>query len=137
MIQTTLTMKRPMLESAGFSTRVDAPAVAHPSGPLDDLAGLTPFLLADRLAQVWSRNARRLEDLDRLRDKIDAARRRLSSSSSGRALGEAYLRRLIEKKDACLASIRSDRRAAVGLVRECERRQALSNHSPLRRAVGV
>lgn len=134
---TTLPMKRLMLESSGFSTRIDTPAVAQPSGLLDDLAGLSPFLLADRLAQVWSRNARRLEDLDRLRDKIDAARRRLSASSSARALGEAYLRRLIEKQDACRAAIRADRRTAVGLVRECERRQALSNPSPLRRAVGV
>jgi hypothetical protein len=137
MMSTTLPMNVRPSEFAARAPRLDAATPPRPFGPTEDLSGLSSFHLADRLAQVWTRNARRIEGLDDLRDRIAAARRHLATSASGRALGESYLRRLLEKQDACRAALRADRRTAMALVRECEARSGNSaSSSPLRRAAG-
>ncbi|WP_165244933.1 hypothetical protein [Paludisphaera soli] len=138
MMSTTMPVSARISNFSTRATRLDAATAARPFGPTEDLSGLSSFHLADRLAQVWTRNARRLEGLDDLRDRIDAARRHLATSTAGRKLGEVYLRRLLEKQDACRAALRADRRAALALVRECEARSRnAESPSLLRRAVVV
>jgi hypothetical protein len=51
--------------------------------------GISPFDLAERLAQVWSRNERRLGEVAALDASIAAARLRLETKPTGRARADA------------------------------------------------
>ena len=105
------------------------------STTLEMVRGLSHFELADRLVQVWTRNEGRIEALDAIRERIALTRRHLASSQGRVELGEAYLRRLLDKQEACLAAIRADRRLATAVVRELEaRRRGRLGASATRRA---
>jgi len=132
MITTNSTMIRPSADFPGFADRPAAFKRAEAAAPL---SGLSNFALADRLAAIWARNAGRLERLEELRDRIDTTRRHLSSDAGRRDLGEAYLRRLIDKQQSCLDALRADRRRAAALVREIESRRACPPSPHFRRAL--
>lgn len=109
----------------------------HASGPIATSPGrggeireLTTFDLADRLVQAWSRNERRLGELDVLDSSIASARRRLATTAAGRGLVEAHLARLLSRRAACAAEARADASLAQELSREWDARHAM------RRAVG-
>ena len=100
---------------------------SHAFGPIATSPGrggatreLSTFELADRLVQAWSRNERRLGELDGLDSGIAA----------GRGLAEAHLARLLSRRAACVAAARADASLAEELSREWDARHAM------RRAVG-
>jgi hypothetical protein len=105
--------------------------MAAPAGRGAGVPGaLSPFDLAERLVQAWSRNERRLDDLDGLDAGIAEARRRLATTTAGRTLVEAHLARLLARRAATAASARDDAALAEELSREWDARHAV------RRAVG-
>ena len=132
MITTNSTMIRPSAESPIFIGR---PAPSRRGDAATAPSGLSNFALADRLAAIWARNAGRLDRLEELRARIAATRRHLSCDVGRRDLGEAYLRRLIDKQQSCLDALRNDRRLAAALVREIESRRGSSPSPHFRRAL--
>ncbi|WP_337175592.1 hypothetical protein [Paludisphaera sp.] len=125
---TILPARRPASERSETSRFVPIPATSR-RGAMDHDRP-TPFELADRLAGVWSRNERRLAELDALEAGIAAARGRLAKTSAARAVVEAHLDRLLARRAACVAAARVDAASAEGLTREWDARHAV------RRAVG-
>ena len=110
---------------------------SHAFGPIATSPGrggepreLSTFELADRLVQAWSRNERRLGELDGLDSGIAAARRRLATTDAGRGLVETHLARLLSRRAACVSAARADASLAEELSREWDARHAM------RRAVG-
>lgn len=132
MITTNSTMIRPSADFPGFTGRL---APSRRADAATALSGLSNFALADRLAAIWARNVGRLGRLEELRDRIAATRRHLSSDAVRSELGEAYLRRLIDKRQSCLDALRTDRRLAAALVREIESRRGSSPSPHFRRAM--
>ena len=99
-----------------------APASVHPGAEpttvLKMVQGWTRLELADRLVQIWVRGEERLGELDALGARIRETRRRLAATKDSRGLAEAYLGRLLARRDACRAEARADRRAAAALRQE-------------------
>lgn len=102
--------------------------------PADGVLGaLSSFELAERLVQVWIRSDQHLRTLGGLNEQLTRARRYLDSAPPRRALGAAYVERLREKRAACLAMLKSERRTALALMGESDARAAGGR----RRALGA
>ena len=127
MTPTILPARRPALER--FESHAFGPIATSP-GRGGATRELSTFELADRLVQAWSRNERRLGELDGLDSGIAAARRRLATTDAGRGLVETHLARLLSRRAACVSAARADASLAEELSREWDARHAM------RRAVG-
>lgn len=126
----TISMARRPAPVGSLSRPVNDQATSSSPSLENELCLLSPFDLADALIQAWSRNERRLGELDRLESDIASARRRLQGPGAGRALVEAHLARLLARREACLSASRADARQAAILSREWDSRHMT------RRAVG-
>ncbi|MDG3003407.1 hypothetical protein [Paludisphaera mucosa] len=120
--------------SVGSPSERDSHQATSPTP--DELQALSYFELADRLVQAWTRNAKRLQTLDALRDAIASARRQLASLPARPQLAEAHLAGLLEKRDACIIAAQVDQELALALAHECEERTRVASERPFRRAVG-
>lgn len=107
--------------------RFEAPAATDSPGTLSS------FELAERLVQAWIRSDQHLRTLDGLNARLTRTRRYLDSAPPRRALAEAYVERLRQKRAACLAMLEAERRTALGLMRESDARAAGGR----RRALGA